>query len=490
MTAMKLILLVLVVSFVDSINAQSQIPLPGECCHDHCPVGWTVGVTGNCYKYIKERETGDAAEQKCVEEGGHLVSLNSQSEEDWVFAHWQSEPLGPSGPNNVSPSNALWIGATKVSGTWKWTDGTLPNPSQTDWGYCLSSWGARFYQPDNTGNCAHLWTGSCTPRPSWNDLYCNRASYTTYYMCERPSVECCLPWQPIEWACNHASPSSSFPESTSTVSNTITTTAPMVRECSLDNCHDYCPVGWTLGVTDNWTGNCYKYIKERVNGDDAKQKCSEEGGHLVSLNSQSEEDWVFAHWQSQGLGPSGPNNVSPSNALWIGATKVSGTWKWTDGTLPDPPQTGWGYCLSSWGARFYQPDNTGNCAHLWTGSCTPRPSWNDLYCNSASYTTYYMCETPSVECCLPWRPSEWDCKHAENTSFPESTSTMSNTITTTAENPTDGSESTSTSFPESEFIMSNSTTTTDRQDKSSGLKRMGAAGIITFCLIIAILVVI
>ncbi|XP_072016225.1 C-type mannose receptor 2-like [Amphiura filiformis] len=370
MAAMRLSLLVLhvVVGFVDSSTAQPQIP------YDYCPVGWTLGDTGNwtgnCYKYIKERVNGDEAEQKCIEEGGHLVSLNSQSEEDWVFAHWQSEGLGPSGPTHVSPSNALWIGAIKVSGTWIWTDGTLPNPPQTDWGYCVSSYGYRYYQPDNDGNCAHLWTANCTPRPSWNDLYCNTYQ-TTYYMCETPSV-CCLPWH--------------------------STAQPQIP-------YDYCPVGWTLGDT----GNCYKYIKERVNGDEAEQKCIEEGGHLVSLNSQGEEDWVFKHWQSQGLGPSGPSNsyVSPSNALWIGAIKVSGTWIWTDGTLPNPPQTDWGYCVLSYGYRYYQPDNTGNCAHLWTANCTPRPSWNDLYCNNYQ-TTYYMCERPSVECCLPWRPSE--CK--------------------------------------------------------------------------------
>ncbi|XP_072051703.1 uncharacterized protein [Amphiura filiformis] len=82
-----------------------------------------------------------------------------------------------------------------------------------------------------------------------------------------------------------------------------------------------------------------------------------------------------------------------------------------------------------------------------------------------------------------------DGSESTRTSFPESTSTMSNTITTTAENTTDASESTGTSFPESTSTMSNTTTTADWQDKSSGLKRMGAAGIVTFCLIIAILVV-
>ncbi|XP_072013263.1 echinoidin-like [Amphiura filiformis] len=202
MAAMKLILLVLVVGFADSIKAQREqpsIPLPFPipdpgCCYDYCPPGWIIGVTGNCYKYFKERVTGNVAEQKCIDKGGHLVSLNSQSEGDWVFAHWQSEGVGPSDPTiNVHPGNALWIGATKVSGTWTWTDGTLPNPPQTGWGYCLSSGGTPYYQPDNTGNCAHLWTQNCFPNPSWNDLNCNSASYTTYYMCETPLVKCCLP---------------------------------------------------------------------------------------------------------------------------------------------------------------------------------------------------------------------------------------------------------------------------------------------------------
>ncbi|XP_072013508.1 GLIPR1-like protein 1 [Amphiura filiformis] len=67
----------------------------------------------------------------------------------------------------------------------------------------------------------------------------------------------------------------------------------------------------------------------------------------------------------------------------------------------------------------------------------------------------------------------------------QSESAVCRNKTCDAENPTDGSEYTSTPLPESTSIMSNTTT-----DESSGLRRMGAAGIVAFCLIIAILVAI
>ena len=97
-------------------------------------------------------------------------------------------------------------------------------------------------------------------------------------------------------------------------------------------------------------------------------------------------------------------NATPRNALWIGAKKVDdSTWTWTDGSTWNPSWNYWGNTTRPGlpGIVFIQPDGYGNCAHMWTYRTTPNGGWNDLYCNTYIYSTYYVCEMDSHSCCYP-----------------------------------------------------------------------------------------
>ncbi|XP_031568347.1 delta-like protein C [Actinia tenebrosa] len=77
--------------------------------------------------------------------------------------------------------------------------------------------------------------------------------------------------------------------------------------------------------TGSWTskqGNCYLVINEYLPWNDAESRCVSEGGHLVSIHSESENEAVV-------------NLIGME--FWIGLsdTETEGTYKWTDGTQFD-----------------------------------------------------------------------------------------------------------------------------------------------------------
>ena len=48
-----------------------------------CPEGW-MEFRGTCYFHSEKRETWSEAEQRCQEFNSHLVSINSQEEQQFV----------------------------------------------------------------------------------------------------------------------------------------------------------------------------------------------------------------------------------------------------------------------------------------------------------------------------------------------------------------------------------------------------------------------
>jgi hypothetical protein len=101
---------------------------------------------------------------------GHLVTINNQAENDWVFNTF--DPLVPT----TFSSSVIWIGLNDAAqeGTFVWSSGevvTFTNwsPGQPDNYY----WGSHGYE-----NYAHMWTsGSGQPDflGQWND-YTNDAN--------------------------------------------------------------------------------------------------------------------------------------------------------------------------------------------------------------------------------------------------------------------------------------------------------------------------
>ncbi|XP_066910705.1 macrophage mannose receptor 1-like isoform X2 [Clytia hemisphaerica] len=103
------------------------------------------------YHFSSAKKTFAEAEDYCQSIGGHLASIHSKEENDFVLKEAQNRGL-------VHP----YIGGTDAGseGKWRWNDGTtmaykkwLPN------------------QPDNAGgkeHCMHLWKSNT----GWNDIFC------------------------------------------------------------------------------------------------------------------------------------------------------------------------------------------------------------------------------------------------------------------------------------------------------------------------------
>ena len=80
-----------------------------------CPSSWetfTIGSSSKCFKYFTTPRSPAAAEESCQALGGHLASIHSLEEHNFV--------------TGMASSDIFWIGGVDVNnnGTWEWTDGS------------------------------------------------------------------------------------------------------------------------------------------------------------------------------------------------------------------------------------------------------------------------------------------------------------------------------------------------------------------------------
>ena len=111
---------------------------------------------GRGYQFCLTGKTWQAAEAACVADGYHLVTIEDQAEQDFVF---QSA--------NGFSNNKFWIGLNDLAteGTFVWSGGAPV-------GY--TNWQAG--EPNNAGggeDCAQI--NRFYPVDTWNDEPCNQA---------------------------------------------------------------------------------------------------------------------------------------------------------------------------------------------------------------------------------------------------------------------------------------------------------------------------
>ncbi len=118
-----------------------------------------------------------------------------------------------------------------------------------------------------------------------------------------------------------------------------------------------------------FNGHSYKIYKGSYSWDEAKILCEQVGGHLATITSQEEEDFI------QTLN-------ATNSSLWIGGYRDGYfNWKWVTGEE-------WNYTY--WGSG--EPNNSGNvvpdenCVAVW-----PK-YWNDLNANNKYEQSGYICE--------------------------------------------------------------------------------------------------
>ncbi|XP_066922099.1 uncharacterized protein [Clytia hemisphaerica] len=118
-----------------------------------CGSGWTE-YSGDCYAYINQKKTWYNAELYCISKGGHLASIKSKQENDFVYG------LTPGGRNNY------WIGLSdkQVEGSFtRWSDGKTATYTNFENG-----------QPNNSGNqdCVSFFEDAAE---KWNDWGCSKS---------------------------------------------------------------------------------------------------------------------------------------------------------------------------------------------------------------------------------------------------------------------------------------------------------------------------
>jgi len=142
---------------------------PGQCTGgsgggggstSSCDTGYTL-VGDKCIKLVTSSSNYLQAIVGCVNMGANLVSIESQAEQDAVFA--------------LTGATGGWIGFTDFlnEGTFSWVDPSDVSVTYTNW---------RVNQPNNGNNNQH-----CTqirPDGDWDDVICDK---NQQYVCQKPA---------------------------------------------------------------------------------------------------------------------------------------------------------------------------------------------------------------------------------------------------------------------------------------------------------------
>ena len=106
--------------------------------YNTCDPGWEFfNDTQMCYKTVINRITAPAAEEHCKSKGGHLVSIHSDSENEFVVSISASGVVINSGAETLIRIGLYRLDTDPI-GVWHWYDGT--NVNYTNW----DKWGSKF----------------------------------------------------------------------------------------------------------------------------------------------------------------------------------------------------------------------------------------------------------------------------------------------------------------------------------------------------------
>ena len=96
--------------------------------------------------------------------------------------------------------------------------------------------------------------------------------------------------------------------------------------CEMPACDPKCPAGWS-----RFEGHCYRVVNTRRKPADAEAACKKAGGHLASIQTQDENDYIqtlaFPYRIIDEL-----DKAKSARFVWIGASRINtdSAWSWND----------------------------------------------------------------------------------------------------------------------------------------------------------------
>ena len=129
-----------------------------------------------------------------------------------------------------------------------------------------------------------------------------------------------------------------------------------------------CPYGWETYTDTSSSVKCFKYGSDTHYATDAEEACQAQGGHLASIHSREEQNFLM-------------QTLNPENRVWIGLHRGENrAFEWTDGSTLD-----FIYWMSG------QPDGSSKNDYVFM-DCLYSPvlgEWNDLYYGQ---NYHYICQ--------------------------------------------------------------------------------------------------
>ncbi|KAK0412073.1 hypothetical protein QR680_006019 [Steinernema hermaphroditum] len=277
-----------------------------------------------CFYFVTEFSTFHGAENACRGYGGELASIRNMYENQ-ILAH-KAFFLA----HGEVRTNNFWIGAQYSDNLWKWIDGlpmsyhNFANPEDVvDPPYaCLA------IEATNSWNFNGLWLPT----------FCNSVAP---FVCEVRKTESFPPTTP---APSTTSTTTALPTTTTTTTTTTkaptkpttTTTKKATTTTTLAPTTTTTPKPATVITTTvspgcgGQTRPCFHghvYIVNQwpLSWKKAEENCVQKGGHLTSILSAEEGEFVA--W----LAAAGFLKFD----IWIGGERVSGNFKWVDGSKWD-----------------------------------------------------------------------------------------------------------------------------------------------------------
>lgn len=311
-----------------------------------CPVGW-VGWQEHCYYFSKgdyeDVRVWNEAQIRCERLArlagsgftGHLASIHSYAENQFIYDTFQSMPVYPV---------TVFIGLRQFSigGPYSWSDGTTVD--YTNW------MGAPNYGGED---CAEM------PQKAQHDGYTGQ---WVSYSCSTAFQEL------IGYVCKTQA---------ATSDPTDTTPEPLP---TLPDPSEGCSPGWT-----GWQSSCY-YFSAQVNDYamdcvHAQELCEIKGSNLTSVLSQAENNFLYQSIYRRGLGDT-----------YIGFRQYEAgedkPFFWTDGS--EVNFTNWGTLSSGQQAPIFYYDAAPVCAYFYDSFYG---AWMDQKISGGNTGLHYVCKT-------------------------------------------------------------------------------------------------